>query len=240
MSCKESPVVFETLSKESANFRNPYNYDNEIFQPGRFFSYKYSFIKDQEEEFLIRVLDDENEIWDLVKPSEADENTIYRINMEIREGRSPFDKYNSDYNQTVFKYSYVNLDGVEIYNEITGLVENDENIWVHPPRSFLFGILEFNAFPYIKFNKGVISWSSNIKVPQSWSNENWFTWEGILNNSTCFVKEELSSLQSSIETQTTNKFGVSSSKMIFNAKKGFTSLKYVNFDNSELHLKLIN
>ncbi len=55
-----------------------------------------------------------------------------------------------DYNQTAISYEYFINNGISYTKEVTGAIENKMNVWIHPPRSNFFKILELNPFPYIK------------------------------------------------------------------------------------------
>ncbi len=52
----------------------------------------------------------------------------------------------------------------------TGIVENESNIWLHPPRSGSFRVLETCPFPYIKFplSKG-LKWEDQLIIGDQWS-----------------------------------------------------------------------
>ena len=51
-----------------------------------------------------------------------------------------------DYNQTVLSYKI----GNDLRSFMSGVVENEKNVWIHPPRDEYFKILEINPFPFIK------------------------------------------------------------------------------------------
>jgi len=61
----------------------------------------------------------------------------------------------------------------------TGLVENEQNIWLHPMRSGFFGALETCPFPYVKKPLQIgQEWSDEMKISNSWSNALWGEWKG--------------------------------------------------------------
>lgn len=63
----------------------------------------------------------------------------------------------------------------------TGVVENKNNVWLHPPRSNFFKSLETCPFPYVKLNKPVgYKWTDSMNIGEHWSNKMWGEWKGRL------------------------------------------------------------
>ena len=59
----------------------------------------------------------------------------------------------------------------------TGAIENNNNVWIHPPRSGFFSALETCPFPYIKFPIEIgKEWHDKMKIGDQWSNEKWGIW----------------------------------------------------------------
>ncbi len=58
--------------------------------------------------------------------------------------------------------------------ENTGIVENDSNLWIHPPRTGVFNILETCPFPYVKFpiTENTV-WEDQVSVGDQWSQGMW-------------------------------------------------------------------
>jgi len=48
---------------------------------------------------------------------------------------------------------------------MSGTIENEGNVWIHPPRDNYFKIIELNPFPYIKapYNIGA-KWAWKLKI----------------------------------------------------------------------------
>lgn len=71
------------------------------------------------------------------------------------------DKTNKQQTEVGITYSYSkNL------LEQTGIVETNENLWIHPPRNGQFKTLEVYPFPYIKHN--LKSWSDQLQIGGHW------------------------------------------------------------------------
>jgi hypothetical protein len=96
---------------------------------------------------------------------------------EMRESELP--KY-----QTPIEYSYLDQHGKPLtMRAYTGVVENPQNIWIHPPREALFRILELNPFPYVKFPyKAGKTWKWKLGIGDYWEDERWKTWEKTITN----------------------------------------------------------
>jgi hypothetical protein len=60
-----------------------------------------------------------------------------------------FKEVNSNYLQTSFNYRYYNKKGKLLGLELTGLVENEKNIYIHPPRVNMFRILRIAPYPIL-------------------------------------------------------------------------------------------
>lgn len=82
----------------------------------------------------------EGEPWEFQSEDEVDESTIRQVQIEVFEGSTGF-------NQTPLKYKLGNRKNYST----SGVIENEANIWIHPPRDGLFKILELNPFPFVKF-----------------------------------------------------------------------------------------
>ncbi|MFP3632484.1 hypothetical protein SB776_38415, partial [Burkholderia sp. SIMBA_045] len=77
-----------------------------------------------------------------------DNLTIDKLLLQASSG-NPFANI-PGYNQTAISYEYIMKNGEPFTMETTGAVENEMNVWIHPPRGSFFEILELNPFPYIK------------------------------------------------------------------------------------------
>ena len=85
------------------------------------------------------------------------------IRMTIQGTTKPFSNFDPDYSQTVIKFEYLDKNRKTILSERTGLVENEVNVWLHPPRNSDLGILQLSAFPYIKLTN-TKTWKWNLEA----------------------------------------------------------------------------
>jgi len=220
-----------------------YNIDNKIYVPEKEFHFQYLYVKEGEE-FLYK---DDGVNWNFVKSDTLSVNVtdylIKEVRMTVANG-NPLKKYVEDYNQTVIKYTYYPMTS----SNMTGLVENSKNIWLHPPRQSMFEILELNPFPFIKtpFKIGN-KWNWSLRIGDHWGDTRWREWEGVITNHITYEIVGFDKIETAlgkmdcyvIDSYAVNQIGKTFLKAYFNEKYGFVKLHYVNIDNSELFLNLI-
>ena len=131
----------------------------------------------------------------------------------------------------------------------TGIVENAENIWIHPPRNGFFKSLETCPFPYIKLNKPIgYKWTDSMSIGNHWSNGKWGEWNDRLlltYHYQIIGKEILNSKLGEIECFVINAFatsniGKSKLKAYYSNKYGFMKLEYTLFTGIKVDLNLEN
>jgi hypothetical protein len=248
--------------------------NNVIYQAGNvyYFSYRYIDKYGKEYRYIVHSLDewifvgdeskrgqrlefvaDEWKLiqgeWIFVPIDSLSDSIVEFVRMEIK----PTDIdgiYDPDYGQTIIEYTYLMKNGMAIPSwEYTGLVENDKNIWMHPPRSELFRILQLNPFPFIKepFVKGN-KWIWELRVGLGPSNERWKKWEGVItiNHYSYEITDTAKIIATSIgdlscyviESVAKSELGDTFLTAYFNTNYGFVKLDYTNIDGSKLILKL--
>ncbi len=159
-------VVIETDSIDSNNQTYKLGtvvvFDYEILEDGT--SYKLS----KNENMF------ENREFELV-PYSAETQKINKIHLIVR----PVDPAKrSNENQT--QISYLQEPYFETVNS-TGAVDNDKNLWIHPPRNGFFNALETAPFPFIKRPLTIgASWQDEMLIGEGWEGEKWGKWEGKL------------------------------------------------------------
>ncbi len=117
----------------------------------------------------------------------------------------------------------------------TGVVENENNVWVHPPRSGFFSSLETCPFPYVKYPIVIGNeWKDKMKIGAQWSNEKWGVWRKKLLLSYNYkitqktkIKTKIGALECFvIESTAESEIGESKLKSYFSEKYGFVRLEY--------------
>lgn len=148
--------------------------------------------------------------------------------------------------QTPYLIKYAN-NNRELMGELTGLTQNNESVFIHPPREKFFSLLEFDPFPIIKFPLSKDKkWKETFMIPEIWSNNDISfsgdlkieyeykvigqkdikTKIGVMN---CYVIEAKSE-NSNVNTNLT---------MYYSNEYGFVKLHYFNYDKSQLVFDLM-
>ncbi len=229
--------------------QNRYNYNNNIFEIGNEYTYDYYHLDKNGKKQLWESTKGENyrADWKFV-PYKADHpRAITQVSFTVIEGLEPFIKYTPDYNQTIVKISYLNHEGKPKLREEIGLIENEKNLWMHPPRTKFFSILEINPFPFIQapYEVGTkFEWS--LEVSETWGDKRWKTWSGTINNKQTYeitgkekVKTGVGELDCfKVEAKANSSIGESGLVSYFHPDYGFVKLDYSNIDGSKTVLEL--
>lgn len=218
-----------------------YNWDNEIYTKGRVLYFNYSYSKSDKKRFFDLY---SNGGWFFSDTVSI--RTVEKIKITVLEGLEPFIAFDSSYNQTVMRMDYITQSGVP-NSERTGIVENKKNVWLHPPRSALFKVLELNPFPFIQTPYKIGNkWTWHLDIGGSWGDSRWCEWNGIVKNeyqyeivakndidtrlgvSSCFV----------VDSKAVSILGDTYLRSYFNEKYGFVRYEYINIDKSKLSFEL--
>lgn len=227
---------------------NRYNQNNIIYTPKTKIKYSYKYIDNNAKEFLFQNSDLNHDfIWDLIDTEEVDDSTINTVLITVLEGL--FKNYNGtpEESQTVIGYEYCNRLGKSGNRWDTGLVENEENVWMHPPRNNFFRILQLNPYPFIKKPYTIGNkWASKLSMDNSRSNKNWKEWDGIIENKCKYEIIDKVNLNTNlgklvcykIKSTAKSRIGETSLMAYFNEKYGFVKLDYTNINNTKIILEI--
>ncbi len=220
-----------------------YNWNNKIFKPGSKFIYDFSY-SSPEGKLQSFTINKEDNTWEFTDADSKDGTVIQNMIIGVLKG-NPMAKYVPDYNQTALSYTYKEGEPFSM----SGAIENESNIWIHPPREDLFKILELNPFPYIKapFEVGN-EWEWDLVIGNGYQDERWALWEGTIRNQMNYKIIDYKTLETElgkldcfvIESEAKSEIGESSLKAFFNPKYGFVKLDYTNIDGSKILLNLID
>ncbi len=211
--------------------------NNSIYTLGKEFIYD---IKITENDSIIFLK--ENKFDDFKLSYDIDPLNISEIHLTIIKPRI-FKRTNK--NQTEIYYSYEPNPRIV---SSTGIVENAENIWIHPPRDGFFKSLETCPFPYIKVNKptGYI-WTDSMSIGNHWSNMKWGFWDGrLLLNYEYEIKgkekihTKIGELNCIVVNAVANSnIGQSGLKYYFSPEYGFVKLEYLLFTGLQIELNIV-
>ncbi|SFN49459.1 hypothetical protein SAMN05421594_2981 [Chryseobacterium oleae] len=244
-------ITVEKLNT-TLSYDDNYNKDNKIYKIGRRFIYSYYYENHDGKKFLvgkgepIKQQDYFIHDWKFIPIDSPTEETVKNIILKPVTGNI-FKNLLPDYNQTGISYEYVMGNNLSLNSETTGVVENEMNIWLHPPRSNFFEILEINPFPYIKapYQMGN-KWKWKLEIGDGWSDKRWKEWKGGIENSYEYeitdrknISTKLGNLDCYVITaKATSRIGETGLISYFSPDFGFVKLEYKNIDGTKTVLEL--
>ena len=228
---------FDSLNKDE----NKYNYNNEVFKVGSKFTYDFQHFT-PEDEVRYFAVDKDQKNWNFVSEDKEDPSTIKQVIIGVLNGNL-FEEHIPDYNQTVISYKYEE----DAPFSASGVIENEGNIWMHPPRDDYFKILELNPFPYIKAPYEVgTKWKWNLLIGSQWGDERWKTWEGNIQNNYEYEITDTKTISTAfgdlecfvVKSKANSSLGETGLTAYFHKKYGFVRLHYTNINGSKTLLEL--
>ena len=150
--------------------------ENQIYRINKEFIYSYKYVDVNQKAFRFKLLENGN--WEFVDATSNGSNVIIDVALLVLPDGEHFKK--SSYCQT--KIGFKLLEN-QCNHPTTGLIENQKNIWLHPPRELLFKVLELNPFPYIKapFQIGT-EWKWELNIGPQWADKRWKIWTNEIHN----------------------------------------------------------
>lgn len=221
---------------------NKFNWNNEIFKVGSKFTYAFKYSSANGEMKYFKPYEDDT--WEFVDIDSEDKSTVKNVIIETLDG-NPMREWVPGYNQTSIAYRY----GENTPFSMSGVIDNEANIWMHPPRDDLFKILELNPFPFIKTPYEIgTEWNWELIIGSQWGDERWKTWEGNIRNNISYKITDIKTLNTElgklkcfvVESKAKSKLGKTSLKAFFNPDYGFVKMNYTNIDGSKLLLELVD
>ncbi len=135
------------------------------------------------------------------------------------------------------------LSSTWVETEVTGVIENEEQVWMHPFRSNQYSFTEVAPFPEIILPAQIgTKWTSEIQIGQGWGDWENTTWKhkykiveqatrtypfGSLDN--CIKISAISS---------NKKFGKSKLDLWYHESYGFVEFNYQNYEGQQLSIVL--
>lgn len=229
-----------------------YNSDNIVYKIGKTFTFSYYYENLEGKKFLIAKGEEIKKGnysifgWKFTEIEKQNDETLDKINLKSLSG-NPFVGQINDYNQTGISYEYIMKNSHPLTMEMTGAIENEENIWLHPPRNGFFQILELNPFPYIKAPYKIgTKWNWKLSIGDNWSDQRWLEWKGRIENNYHYEivdKKTISSKLGNLECYIVNakaesRIGKTELVSYFNPEFGFVKLEYKNIDGTKTILEL--
>ncbi|MGE0078117.1 MAG: hypothetical protein AB7S48_09675 [Bacteroidales bacterium] len=213
---------------------------NNIYKRGGIFTFSYKFFDKNDKELFFSI--NNGQPWDFVDVNCEKDNVVKDFKLEVLNS-------NMNYSDPIYYQtgiSYI-IDKNNANHAKTGLIENDRNIWFHPPREYLFKILELNPYPFIKYPLEIgHSWDWKLRVGSGWGDKRWKQWDGIVEFTYKYtiagekiIKTNFGSIDCFVvESEAVSSIGKTKLTSYFNTTYGFVKLDYTNIDNSKLEIVL--
>jgi len=237
--------------------QNRYTENNIIYQTDRVFTYDYFYQDKSGSKYKFEIDKDAWELghpemaraWKWVELNSVTDRTINTVELNVKYGLEPFIERNPEYNQTVITYFFPQVDGLRDFNSSTGVIENESNVWIHPPRQRFFKILEINPFPFIKQPYEVGNkWNWSLQIGKFWGDERWATWEESIENQYQYEITGRTEIRTTagvfscliVESTASSRIGSTELISYFNEEHGFIKMEYTNIDSTKTVLELVD
>ncbi len=251
-SLEEKGGIFVEKFDSEIKDENRYTANNSVYRGGKQFVFDFKHISNENVVYYFQE-DTQNEDWrtnwKFVRFDSISEKTITKVKVSVIPGLKPLIDQIPNYDQSIVKFQYQANNTISDINSISGLIENEKNIWLHPPRDKYFRILELNPFPFIKspFEIGN-KWKWQLEIESTWGDKRWKTWEGNIVNRCDYeivgiktIKTPFGDLEClEIRSVGVSELGKTELLALFNAEFGFVELHYKNIDGSQTQLLLEN
>ncbi len=235
---REYLLCYDSLRAKTGHYdpeSDECNADNAIYLPGREFVFDYYYIRQGipcKIDWLIGGTG-------LVDTAHLRPSTIRRVSYKILHGNMV--------GMTYYQNIYYTATGPDDYYEASGIIENERNVWLHPPRASIFMVNEINPFPYIKtpFQVGN-HWTWELEIGDQWGSSLWKRWEGnIVNRYEYSITgfEKIPTVFGLLDCYELNasagsSIGSTGLNAWFNTVYGFVRLDYTNIDGSKFLMVL--
>jgi hypothetical protein len=181
----------------------------------------------------------------------SERNSICKIMMTVTDELFAFG-FDTNYTQTVFRYDYLNALNNGLSEELTGVIDNGKNLWMHPPRDDQFAILELNPFPFQNLDENIKSWDWQAEVGDIWSDPRWKSWKELITVRHKYQKMKDESLNTKMGVlkckvvQATGTCEINGElcktylKSWYHPGFGFVQLEYTNINGTKLIMELVD
>jgi hypothetical protein len=256
----------ELLSEDGLYYEKPvhsdhsydkYTKDNGSYKQNSIFIYDYYYAdkSGKKKKFIKTEKYSEENPLHLASYDSTAENIIDRISIHVDDHLTTELGLDSSYTQTTLAYGYLTkqfLPFSDMEDEITGVIDNQKNVWLHPPRGYTFKILELNPFPFYYRDESIKHWSWNLQVGGShYLDYRWIKTEGPLQINCDYVRgadEKITTAMGSFTCKVVKATASSESqgimmrtnlKSYFHPDHGFMKLEYENINGSKIVIELV-
>ena len=134
-----------------------------------------------------------------------------------------------------------------IKTDTTGIIENKEEVWMHPIRNNEFFKTEIAPFPLVKYpitHEKMLDAGGKIAIMRNWGTysptitEQQYFYAGKENKSYSFTDDELECHRFQAYGHN-SKHGISYLEYFFHEKYGFTEMNYLTYDNDKINFVIV-
>lgn len=255
-------ILDEGIYIEKPNPSDPakdkYTRDNISYKNNTAFVFDYYYLDNPgaKKKFLQnRSWTDENPL-NLIDYNSHSDSVINKIKLTIDEDLYIMPGGDSSYTQTLIGYDYVSGTGrrqnpFKEAEEITGLIDNKKNLWIHPPRSYTFKILEFCPFPFYYLDESMKRWTWQMEVGgPHYMDQRWIYWKEKIvidyeykrapdeSLNTLFGKLSCKVVNATASSEFGNHIMKTKLKSYYHPDYGFVKLEYDCINGSKLIMEL--
>lgn len=265
-------IYFEKpLPKDTTNHK--YSLDNISYKVNSVFIFDYYYVdKDGTKKKFLHTKDESSKDNPLALVSYDDKSSdiIDKIKIEVHDYLKFLATGDPDYTQTAFSYSYLKRNGkpndtlceklkkknpkfeMPCGDETTGIVDNKKNLWMHPPRTFTFKILQLNPFPFYYRDETVKTWSWNLGTGGSYLDPRWINHQENITINYSYKRlpdETIETPLGKLKCKVTDGSGTcklkngqlkTRLKSFYYPNYGFVRLEYENVNGTKLVMQLID
>lgn len=231
-----SPLLFGQQYNGLVLEKTRVDKNNRIYMDGSSFVYRVSITTEGAGRYIRSMGAEAFQLTD-----QREEAQVKEVRLSVMKPR-PFQRTNK--HQTEICYSY---EPEPTFTSNTGLVENEVNCWLHPPRNGFFAALQTCPYPYVKLDQPVgYTWADSMSIANHWADSAWGTWQGrllltydyrIIGTET--IRSELGEIPCMVIEATANSaVGRSTLVAHFSNAYGFVVLDYSLFNGTRVKLSL--
>jgi len=265
--------IYSEKRINSDSIKHKYTVDNVSYKLNRVFIFDYYYLDNtgKRKKFIATKDEslDDNPL-NLADIKNLSEKIIDKLKIEVTDNISMFTQFDPDYTQTGISFYYLdqkgssgdtmcdyfrkkhgNLNDTPCGDEITGVIDNKKNLWIHPPRSYTFKILELCPFPFQYLDESIKTWTWNLNVGGSYLDPRWINHSGSIEIKYQYTRSKDEVLQTAfgaLPCKVTNsvassEFGKSMMKThlksYYHPNYGFVKLEFNLINGAKLVMELI-
>jgi hypothetical protein len=256
----DNGLYYEKPNHSDDSF-DKYSKDNISYKSNTAFIYDYYYIDKlgAKRKFIKADNYTEDNPLNLTSYQNIGDSGIDKIKITVNDRLGLKFRTDSSYTQTFISFDYLDKMGNTqnafngVGEEITGVIDNKKNLWIHPPRSYTFKILEFNPFPFYYIDETVKRWTWKLDVGgPHYLDSRWIDAKETVHISYLYTRAKDETLKTPLgeivckvtigtaSSESNNKLMKTHLKSYYNSNYGFVKLVYDNINGSQLVMDLID